>query len=85
MTLRHRVCGLQRVRSSLLCRAPAGFSVFVHGNTVRLRVAIDKDELPDRRNGAKVTAKIYCGQRSLGYVWLHELFETVQAKVLFWF
>lgn len=54
------------------------------GNTVLVRVAIDKTELPDLRDGAKVTARIHCGTRPLGYVLFHDLIETVQAKVLFW-
>jgi multidrug efflux pump subunit AcrA (membrane-fusion protein) len=30
------------------------------------------------RPGATVRAKIYCGTRSLGYVWLHELYQTLR-------
>ncbi|MEQ8788533.1 MAG: HlyD family efflux transporter periplasmic adaptor subunit [Pirellulaceae bacterium] len=56
-----------------------------NGNTVLVRVAIDKDTLPDLRDGAKVTARVHCGERPLGYVLFHDLIETVQAKVLFWF
>jgi len=56
-----------------------------NGNTIRIRVAVNKEELPDLRDGAKVTARVHCGRESMGYVWFHELIETVQAKVLFWF
>ena len=38
------------------------------GNTVLIKVAIDKKDLPDLRPGATVTAKVYCGRRSIGYV-----------------
>jgi multidrug efflux pump subunit AcrA (membrane-fusion protein) len=55
------------------------------GNAVRLRVAIDKAELPELRTGTTVTAKVHCGRRSIGYVLFHELISTVQKKVLFWF
>jgi len=55
------------------------------GNTVRIRVSIDDEELPELRDGAKVTAKVHCGQQPLGYVIFQDLIETVQAKVLFWF
>lgn len=55
------------------------------GNSVLVRVALDKDELPDLRAGSKVTAKIHCGTRSLGYVIFQDLIETAQTKVLFWF
>ncbi|MCA9247300.1 MAG: efflux RND transporter periplasmic adaptor subunit [Planctomycetales bacterium] len=52
-------------------------------NSVRLRVAIDKTQLEQLRPGASVTAKVDCGTRSLGYVWLHDLFRFVEAKILF--
>ena len=42
--------------------------------------AIPADEL---RPGATAIVKIHCGRRSLGYVWLHELWETIQSRVLF--
>ena len=54
------------------------------GNVVLLRVAIDKGKLPDLRPGATVTAKVHCGHRSFGYVWLHDLISFVQSKILFW-
>ncbi|MGD0784086.1 MAG: HlyD family secretion protein, partial [Candidatus Aminicenantales bacterium] len=57
------------------------------GNTVLIKVEIDTDEIPeaDRRPGATVTAKVYCGRRSLGYVWFHDLFAFVQSRILFRF
>ncbi|QDU95545.1 HlyD family secretion protein [Lignipirellula cremea] len=55
------------------------------GNTVLIRVAIDAQQLPQLRDGAKVTAKVHCGQRPLGYVLFHDFIETVQSRVLFWF
>lgn len=54
-----------------------------HGNTVLARVAIDKDGHADLRPGATVTARIDCGRRSLGYVWLHDVVNFVQSKILF--
>jgi multidrug efflux pump subunit AcrA (membrane-fusion protein) len=53
------------------------------GNTVLVRVAIDRDDLSAPRPGATVTAKIHCGERSLGYVWLHDVIAFVQQKILF--
>ncbi len=57
------------------------------GNTVLVRVAIDKQKLledgHDLRPGATVTTKIYCGRASIGYVWLHDLIAFVQTKILF--
>ena len=58
------------------------------GNTVLIRVAMDprKEFQPDRqqrRPGATVTAKVYCGRSSIGYVWFHDLIDFVRSKVLF--
>jgi len=53
------------------------------GNTVLIRVSIDKNKLPQLRRGATVIAKVHCGRRSLGYVWFHDLFEFVQSRILF--
>lgn len=53
------------------------------GNTVLIRVKIDKNDLPNRRNGAVVTANVYCGRTSLGYAWFHDLVSFVQSKILF--
>jgi len=56
------------------------------GNTVLATVAIDRNEIDpaELRPGAGVTAKVHCGRRMLGFVWFHELIDTVRAKVLFW-
>jgi hypothetical protein len=55
------------------------------GNTVLIKVAIDRDDVADadRRPGATVNAKVYCGQRSLAYVWFHDLVAFVQSRILF--
>jgi multidrug efflux pump subunit AcrA (membrane-fusion protein) len=55
------------------------------GNTVLIKVAIDKNELPQLRPGASVTAKVYCGRRALGYVLLHDVIEFIQTRILFKF
>lgn len=55
------------------------------GNAVRLRVAIEKETLPELRSGTTVTGKVNCGRRSIGYVLFHELTETVQKQLLLWF
>jgi len=54
------------------------------GNAVLIRAAIDKHDLPELRSETTVTTKIHCGRRPIGYVLFHELFETVQSRVLFW-
>lgn len=54
------------------------------GNTILVRVEVDRDSLPHLHDQTTVTAKLYCGRRSLGYTWFCDLIETVQSKVLFW-
>ena len=51
--------------------------------TVKVTAIIDNSRFPQLRPGASVTARIYCGRRSVGYVWLHELFEAIQLRLLF--
>ncbi|MEX0714584.1 MAG: efflux RND transporter periplasmic adaptor subunit [Pirellulales bacterium] len=54
------------------------------GNTVTIKVAIDKSELEDLlRPGATVKARVYCGKRSFGYRWLHDAIDFVRSRVLF--
>jgi hypothetical protein len=61
------------------------------GNTVLIKVELDKEEMEKLRaaqafsSGLSVTAKVYCGRRPLGYVLLHDLFEFIQARVMFKF
>ena len=50
--------------------------------TVRAVVAFDKSQLNDAeqrelRPGITAQAEIECGRRSLGYVWLHDVWDTV--------
>jgi hypothetical protein len=30
-----------------------------------------------------VNAKVYCGQRSIGYTWFHDLLAFIESKILF--
>lgn len=55
------------------------------GNTVLVRVDLDRDRLPQLRPGAEVRARVDCGRRSLGYVLFHQIYEWFQAQVLFRF
>ena len=49
------------------------------GATVLMRVAIDRNDLPQVQEGdlpqlgGGVTARVYCGKRAIGYVWFHDL------------
>lgn len=47
---------------------------------VRVRV---EEPIPERHPGATVIARIHCGYRPLGYVWLHDLIDAVRARLLF--
>ena len=57
------------------------------GNTALVKItfdnsAVDRDLL---RSGTRVTAKVHCGNRSIGYSMFHELIETIQSKYMLWF
>jgi multidrug efflux pump subunit AcrA (membrane-fusion protein) len=54
------------------------------GNTILIRVAVDKGELPQLHDQTTVTAKLDCGRTSIGYAWFCDFIETIQTKVLFW-
>jgi len=58
-----------------------------HGHSLRVIVRFDYNELAEalRRPGTRVTAKIICGKKPLGFVLFREVWETVQSQVLFWF
>jgi hypothetical protein len=51
------------------------------GTVVECHVDINADDLPGRRIGADVTAKIHCGKRSLGYVLFGDVVEFLQRKI----
>ena len=53
------------------------------GNTVLIKVDIDKTTSATRGPAPSVTGKVYCGRRSIGYVWFHDVFEFVQSRILF--
>ena len=57
------------------------------GNTALVRVAFPNEVIDPEllRSETRVTAKVQCGTRSIGYVMFHELFETVQSSLMFWF
>jgi multidrug efflux pump subunit AcrA (membrane-fusion protein) len=50
---------------------------------VSITVGIDRDEIHGLRPNATAAVRIHCGRRSLGFVWFHRLWETIQKKVLF--
>ncbi len=54
-------------------------------NSVLVRVMIDpsRHEKEELGAGASVTARIFCGKRSLGYVWFHDVLSFIQTQILF--
>ncbi|MBN72480.1 MAG: hypothetical protein CME32_24765 [Gimesia sp.] len=48
---------------------------------VQITVKLDRETIKGLRPGASVLPQIDCGQRSLGYVWLRRLWETVQREL----
>ncbi len=55
----------------------------VDGQTIRVDVAFDNEGLDIKQARSGVLAKIHCGYRPVGYVWLHDIFEFVQSKIFF--
>jgi len=57
------------------------------GNTVLVKVSFDQPRLreviADPKIGATATAKVHCGRRAIGYVYLHDLVDFVRSKILF--
>jgi hypothetical protein len=48
-----------------------------HGAVVKMKAIPEQESLRklQPRPGAKVIAKIYCGRRSSGFVFFHEIYE----------
>jgi len=53
------------------------------GGLVPLRVTLAPGQPLEPRPGATVYARIHCGQRSIAFVWLHDLFEAIRLKLMF--
>jgi hypothetical protein len=57
------------------------------GNTVLIRVEFDQQKLRDTLGNLQInadaTAKVHCGKCSVGYKYLHDLVDFIQAKILF--
>ncbi|MEO1527605.1 MAG: HlyD family efflux transporter periplasmic adaptor subunit [Planctomycetota bacterium] len=50
--------------------------------SMRVSVAVPPGAVEWFRPGAKVRAKIDCGTRSLGFVWFHEIVDTIKQWIL---
>lgn len=53
------------------------------GNTVLMRVAIDKADVKDLHLEAAITGRVYCGRRSIGYVWFHDIVDWIYSHIIF--
>ena len=51
--------------------------------TFKVLVDVEADELATARPGMNAQVRILCGRRSLGYVWLHDIWETVYSWWVF--
>jgi multidrug efflux pump subunit AcrA (membrane-fusion protein) len=50
---------------------------------VEVRIALEGEAPPAARPGMTATVQIHCGQRSLGFVWLHDVAATVYRWATF--
>jgi hypothetical protein len=53
------------------------------GAVVLATVRVKREEIPELVPGAGVVARIYCGRRAIGYVWLHDLIDAVRVWLVF--
>ena len=53
-------------------------------NVVQIKVDVEPDAISDlKHTGSSVSAKVHCGKRRLGFVWLHDAWEFLQYRVWF--
>lgn len=50
---------------------------------IKVLAAIEDSDIAFDQVRSSVTAKVYCGQSSLGYLWFHDIGEFVQKRILF--
>jgi len=50
---------------------------------IQIKIAIDELALPAARPGMTAQVRFDCGQRPIGYVWFHDVWETVYSWVVF--
>jgi multidrug efflux pump subunit AcrA (membrane-fusion protein) len=74
----------RRVRQGQLTRVGLRTEITETQDVVVLgTVRIDPAEVPERVPGAGVVAKVHCGPRAIGYVWLHDLIDTLWSWLFF--
>ncbi len=50
---------------------------------IGVRICVDQEALPYGRPGMAAEVRIGCGRRAMGYVWLHDVWETVYRWLVF--
>jgi hypothetical protein len=50
---------------------------------VRVEINVDEESLPDARPDMQARVRINCGQRSFGYVWLHDAWDNIYSWLAF--
>lgn len=51
---------------------------------LQIQVDVESDQIDElKHTGSTVSAKVHCGKRRLGFVWLHDAWEFVQYRVWF--
>ena len=53
------------------------------GPAVLVKALVDRGQISGVRPGATVVARIHCGRRSLGFVWLHDLWAAIRTRLWF--
>ena len=48
-----------------------------------IKIAVDENDLLLARTGMNAQVRILCGRRSLGYIWLHDIWETLYSWLVF--
>ncbi len=54
-----------------------------NGQTILVHVEINKEEIPFLQPGTQIQAKIHCGKRRLGYVWLRDVWHFIKSTIVF--
>ena len=75
----------QRFKGKLTEIAQATEVTADHQQSIRVRVSVETDILDLEQVRTGITAKIYCGRTSIGYLWLHDVREFFARNVLFYF
>jgi multidrug efflux pump subunit AcrA (membrane-fusion protein) len=56
------------------------------GNCAKAIVRFENGQVPAEllKAGTRINAKLNCGTRSIGFVWFHEFFETIETACRYW-